>query len=332
MRILLCFFFMVGSSRIGQIPSDDTLSECESSSSMSRARRRDARDSEGCRMAHLPGLWTEVPRHMAHAGGGRGGASSEIGIAQVQRGQQHSTASVAPVLSSERTTVGERAWKMVSPAPSSIKKEAEARALAAACRTSRFFPIGKVIPGEEPDFRIEAEHGTLGIELAEALPPPRNESFHSPLAEVSLQREVVRLAEEDYYREPGAMPVKVTVYFWDVERGRQKKRTMVRGLVEFVRAHCGEATPVATFQRRDRLPDGFGVVSIAATLGPWYSGESVSMTVAGIRRQLAARIAAKNKLLPRYRANLPNSPIWLLLYSGAGVSRGVEMAHGIGNW
>jgi hypothetical protein len=100
-------------------------------------------------------------------------------------------------------------------------------------------------------------------------------------------------------------------------------------LAGFVKSHCAEATPVATFTRRSNLPEGFGVISIASGAESWWSGESVENTLSGIQQQLAARITAKNKLLPTHRKNLPNSPIWLLLYSGVGVSRSIEMPHGI---
>lgn len=212
------------------------------------------------------------------------------------------------------------------------KKECELRVLAAARSASSFFPSGEIIVGETPDFRIKGQTGTVGIELTELLPLPKNNSFNSPLAEESLHKDVVRLAEEDYYRTPGAMPVKVTVYFWDVERGKNRKREMARALSAFVTSHCGQAKLVATFVRRDKLPDGFGTISIASGAGAWFSGESVGNTVSGIHQQLAARIAAKSSLVPRYRANLPDSPIWLLLYSGAGVPRGVPMVKGLDEW
>lgn len=168
--------------------------------------------------------------------------------------------------------------------------------------------------------------------MTELLPLPRNDSFNSPLAEESLHEDVVRLAEEDYYRTPGATPVKATVYFLDVERQKNRKQEMVRALSAFVTSHREQASPVATFLRRDKLPYGFGTISIASVAEPWFSGESVGNTISGIHRQLSARIAAKNSLVPSYRANLPDSPIWLLVYSGAGVSRGVPMVTGINEW
>ena len=69
---------------------------------------------------------------------------------------------------------------------------------------------------------------------------------------------------------------------------------MVRDLVDFVRTHSHGATPVATYQRRDQLPRGFGVVSIAFGREPWFSGAFRSLTVSGIYNELSQRIAARN--------------------------------------
>jgi len=73
-------------------------------------------------------------------------------------------------------------------------------------------------------------------------------------------------------------------------------------------------------------------ISIASVAEPWFSGESVGNTISGIYQQLSARIAAKNSLVSRYRANLTGSPVWLLLYSGARVSRSVPMVAVINEW
>lgn len=106
--------------------------------------------------------------------------------------------------------------------------------VAAARVASSFFPTGEITGAESPDFLINCETGIIGVELSRVLPLPRNNSFNSPLAEESLHRDVTRLAEEHNYRTPGATPVKVTVYFWDVERGRNRKREMARDLSAFV--------------------------------------------------------------------------------------------------
>jgi hypothetical protein len=213
-----------------------------------------------------------------------------------------------------------------------MKKDTELRVLLAAQRTCSLLPRGEIVLGEEPDFRILTESGIVGIELSEIMPLPRSMSFSSPVAEERLHEGIIQLAERRYYGEPDAKPITVSAFFWDIERGKNKKRDMADALVRFVKSHCCEAAPGAIFERRHELPDGFSVIGIDSNPGPWWSGESVNNTLDGIRQQLAARIEAKNKLLPRYRATLPNSPMWLLLFSCTGVSRSVEMPHGISEW
>lgn len=213
-----------------------------------------------------------------------------------------------------------------------VKKETELLVLAAARSACSIFPSGEVTVGESPDFRIAGETGIVGVELSRVLPPPRNSSFNSPLAEESLHQDVTRLAEEYYYRTPGATPVKVTVYFWDVERSRNGKREMAQALSAFVMSHRQQANPVATFDRHDEIPDGFGVISIVSDAGTWFCGESVGNSVSGIHRELSTRIAVKNSRVPNYRVNLPDSPIWLLLHSGIAVPESVPIPWGIADW
>jgi hypothetical protein len=212
------------------------------------------------------------------------------------------------------------------------KKRIELRAFAAACEAGLPILAEDVTPDEEPDLRVTTATGIVGIELREVLPLPRNASFNSPLAEASLQEESVRLAEETYYRDVAAIPVQVQVYPGTVERTKNRKRQMADELANFVKAHCHEANPVKLFERIDEIPEGFGVVNICATPGPWRSGKSTVVTFEGIYSQLADSIESKEKLLPRYRANLPSVPIWLLLHSCWDVARSVPMPHGIREW
>jgi hypothetical protein len=107
---------------------------------------------------------------------------------------------------------------------------------------------------------------------------------------------------------------------------------MARGLAEFIKAHRAQATPIATFERSDGLPQSFGLISICAESGPWSCGTSVGPTLSQIRQVLAERISAKNDLLPTYRSNLPGAPIWLLIYSCMEVARGVWIPYGLDEW
>src|ERR1700687_853431 len=189
-------------------------------------------------------------------------------------------------------------------------KKMELRALLDARRASPLLPNGRIISGEEPDFRIVTETGIVGVEVSELMPLPRSSSFSSPVAEERLHEGIIQVAERRYNSTPGAVPVEVSAYFWDIEQGKNRKEEMADGLVSFVMTHCREAAPSAIFDRTSELPDGFCVIGIDSNPGRWWSGEGAGPTVDGIRQQFATRIEAKNKLLPRYRANLPNSPIW----------------------
>jgi hypothetical protein len=211
------------------------------------------------------------------------------------------------------------------------KKATELRCLEAARCAGAPIPNGEVELREEPDFALATETGIVGIEVTELLPPVSGDAFSSPLAQKDFQDRVVDLAEREYNRTPGALPTKVLVYFWNPEGKIYDKRAMALSLVAFVKAHRDEAVPIKTFSWRPDLPEGFAVIQIIAESRPWTSGESIHMTVDGIYQQLAERIRAKNQRLPEYRANLPGSQIWLLIYSGVSVSRGVHMPHGIGD-
>jgi hypothetical protein len=212
------------------------------------------------------------------------------------------------------------------------KSKRELRALSAACEAGLPIAPLDVAAADKPDLRVLTAEGLIGIEVSEVLPLPRNPSFNSSLAEARNHEASVRLAEQTYYKDKNATPVKVTTYPWDVERTRNKKREMGNELATFVKAHCHEATPVKLFGRIDEIPEGFGVVNIVAGHGPWYAGQSVGVTFDGIYSQLANRIASKDELLPIYRANLPKAPIWLLLYSCWEVARSVPMPSGIRKW
>lgn len=214
----------------------------------------------------------------------------------------------------------------------SEKKKAELRAFAVACDAGLPIVVERIDPREEPDLEVMTPSGLVGIELTEIMPLPRDQSFNSPLAEASLLEDSVCLAEEIYRSDRDAVPVRVLVYPWKVERSRGKKQEMANALARFVREHQHEAKPVATFGRLDEVPEGFGVISIRANPGTWISGGSVGVTLDGIYSQLATGIAAKDPLLQKYRHNMPNAPIWLLLFSCWEVSRGVPMPHGIREW
>jgi len=211
------------------------------------------------------------------------------------------------------------------------KKKIESLVIAAARKAGAPLPLGE-IPGEEPDFRIETEAGTLGIEVTELLRPASSNSGIVPVEEEHFHREVVQMAQEQHCASPDAVPAHVIVYFENARGKKQNKREMARTLVDFVKASLPRATPTIALSGTE-VPEGLGSMSITSESGEWWSGECGGITAPEIHEQLASRIGAKNKLLPTYRANLPKgAQVWLLLYSRFEVSRGVPIPHGIDEW
>jgi hypothetical protein len=212
------------------------------------------------------------------------------------------------------------------------KMEREKSAFEAARKAGLPITPLDVAMGDKPDLRVLTSQGLIGIELSEVLPLPQNPTFNSSVAEAANHEGSVLLAERTYYNNKGAVQVKVTTYPWNVVRTRNTKREMGHELASFVRSHCHEATPTKSFTRLHGIPDGFGVVSIHAGSGSWHAGQSVDVTFDGIYDQLADRIANKDALLSAYRSNLPNAPIWLLLYSCWEISRSLPMPSRILEW
>ncbi len=151
--------------------------------------------------------------------------------------------------------------------------------------------------------------GALGIELTEILRPASSNHGISPVEEESFHREIIEAAQRDYYTTPNANPVHVNVYFTNARGKRQSKHELARTLSKFVQANAHRANPVAPFGYKD-TPNGFDWVVIVAQSNPrdWCSGEVGSVTVADIRNQVEARIAAKNSLVDTIVETCPMVP------------------------
>jgi len=190
------------------------------------------------------------------------------------------------------------------------------------------------IPGEDPDFSFHTPTGALGIELSEVLRPSSSNYGILPVEEESFHREIVEIAQRNYYAFSNMQPVHVSVYFTNARGKRRNKLGMADVLAGFVKAEVHRATPAVTFMRED-APDGFDSVVIAAHPNPtdWWSGEGGGITLADIRPQVEARISAKDKLVQTYRSSLPDgAQVWLLLYTGVTVARSMPIPHGIESW
>lgn len=213
------------------------------------------------------------------------------------------------------------------------QKRIESWFLAAARDAGVPIPFGEV-PSEEPDFRFQTTGSTLGIELSELLRPASSNNGILPVEEESFHREIVDTAQQDYYTLPNADPVHVSAYFTNARGKRCNKIELVRALSKFVQANAHCANPIASFGYRN-TPDGFNSIVIAAESNPrdWWSGEVGGITIAEVRSQVEARIAAKDKLVAIYRSNLPpGAELWLLLHTGVTVPRSMPMPRGVEEW
>lgn len=219
------------------------------------------------------------------------------------------------------------------PGSNGEQKRIESWYLAAARNAGVPIPSGE-LAGEEPDFRFQTMRGALGIELTEVLRPASSNHGIIPVEEESFHREVIETAQKGYYTVPNANPVHVSAYFTSAKGKRRSKRELASALSKFVQANVHRANPVAPFRYKD-TPDGFDSVVIVAESNPgdWWSGEVGGVTLADIRPQVEARIAAKDRLVGTYRSNLPDgAELWLLLYSGVTVARSMPIPPGIETW
>jgi hypothetical protein len=210
------------------------------------------------------------------------------------------------------------------------KKAMEQRALTAAREAGAPIPTGESA-GEEPDFRFLTPNGVLGIEVSEVLRPASTNFGISPVEAESFHQAILLKAQEEY-QATNAVPTRVSVYFSPARGKRQDKRQLIDALVNAVTRNRYRAKPAVVLKGGD-LPEGFDHILITAESGEWWSGEGGGITLSEIRTEIADKIAAKNKLASRYRANLPTgAQVWLLLYSRVTVSRSVPIPFGIEEW
>jgi hypothetical protein len=187
------------------------------------------------------------------------------------------------------------------------------------------------LAGEEPDFRFQTPEGPLGIEVSEVLRPPSSNHGISPVEAEAFHQSILAKAQEKFSAVNTA-PTRVNVYFSPARGKRQDKRQLTDALMDAVTRNRNRANP-AVVLKGSELPEGFDHILITAESGEWWSGEGGGITLSEIRTEIADKIAAKNKLVSRYRANLPTAAqVWLLLYSRVTVSRSVPIPFGIEGW
>jgi hypothetical protein len=211
------------------------------------------------------------------------------------------------------------------------KKERERRVLDAARKAGAPIPVGE-IAGEEPDFSFQTPTGVLGIEISELLRPASSNHGILP-AEAEAFHQGIMLAAQKTFQKTNTAPTRVNVYFSNPRGKKQDKGQLTKSLVECVAANRDRANP-AVVLKGSELPEGFDHILITDDEpGEWWCGEGGGITLSEIPIEISAKIAAKNKLLPAYRANLSTAAqVWLLLYSRVTVARSVPIPHGIEEW
>jgi hypothetical protein len=213
------------------------------------------------------------------------------------------------------------------------------------------FPPGLITPSECPDFCIEGDSGSIGIEITSLFRLPMNTPAH--------HKQVVSLAEGKFYESAMAPPVFVNIGFlsdeqcerenqkgwrWLIDKNSgSKKDKLANSLTDFVRRHAA-AERFGTFSDRemdgqlhaDTLPTGFEVIHVSASQvrAPWQCGESANMSLdtSHLLVDLHGIITKKNEKLRNYRANAVGIPIWLLIYSGLSLCESVWVPPSIGVW
>jgi hypothetical protein len=218
----------------------------------------------------------------------------------------------------------------VGASPNVEKKEAERRVLIAARKAGAPIPDGE-LGGEEPDFRFQSAAGALGVEVSEVMRPASSNHGILPAEAEAFHEDIMQKAEA-LLRNTSSLPTHVNVYFSNPRGQKQNKQQLVNRLVEAVQHNRPRANP-AVVLKGEELPEGFDHILITDEAREWWCGEGGGIHLSEIYPEVAAKIAAKNPLVPRYRANLPpGAELWLLLFSRVTVARGVPIPAGIEEW
>ncbi len=192
------------------------------------------------------------------------------------------------------------------------KKRIETVYLEEARRASALFPSGVAVPHERPDFLIQVDARTIGIEVTELC-------REGPRAEGGKLSKVASQAKERYNRLAVGHPVEVSAAFSpNIEQIGFNR--LVNGLVNFVTAH---RTEMGCFDWHDtELPEGYSYIAIHSgreQLGQWRTFKAFDTTLAP-KELIEARIAEKLSRLPEYRKAASEN--WLLIvndrFLGAG--------------
>ena len=220
---------------------------------------------------------------------------------------------------------------MSTPArPRLAKKEAERRVLRAARNAGAPIP-DRERAGEEPDFRFQAAASTLGIEVSEIMRPASSNHGIPPAEAEAFHESIIRNAQA-IFAATSNTPTHVNVYFSNPRGKKQNRQQLVNALVQAVQRNRRRATPAVVLTDGE-LPEGFDHILITGEAREWLCGEAGGICLSEVYPEIAHKIAAKDLLVPRYRANLPTGArLWLLLFSRVTVARSLPIPIGIEEW
>jgi hypothetical protein len=209
------------------------------------------------------------------------------------------------------------------------KKLSERWLIEEARRRSTIFPPGELSAFESPDWLIR--DAFLGIEVTDLLPPKRN-SLYSGAQLSAFQAEIVQRARAQYFTEC-ASDADVLVFFENEWNRKREAQAYAVSLAQFVRRNLPVDRDCVTLQARHAKDwvEGISVIRISRTGNKWLAAGAAGIPLLEYT-DLAARIAAKNKLLPRYRARLPEWKMWLLMATDIRVLRSVGIPPDITDW
>jgi len=199
-----------------------------------------------------------------------------------------------------------------SSGPRNRKKEAELRYLAEAHQASSVFPLGNLVPYENPDFLIESNGKTIGIELTELCSEPQR-------AEGGKLSKVASAADRRYRGFPNACPIDVVAVFAS-ETEHVRFHKLAGGLASFV---YNNQVARGDFDWNEcDLPDGYSHIHLfppRTLTGTWRTYKAFGSSLAP-KELIDSRITEKNGRITEYR--LVADEVWLLVvndqFLGAG--------------
>lgn len=173
------------------------------------------------------------------------------------------------------------------------------------------------ISGENPDFILESNYRTLGVEHRRIVKPADNKGF-SLKQEEQVQQKTVNLACENFYKDTGKF-MEVTISF--ANRTRINAKNLAPQITEIVKNNIPEENNIELIRKYDGskqiLPDDLTKIRIYNSVK--LKGNYWTFDGAGFQTNLnpdwiKSAIAEKNQKLLNYKENHPEcSQFWLLL-------------------